>query len=152
MSWRQKILMAAVNFYPPFVGCGVRIRRAANGSFRTSMKLRWWNRNYVGTHFGGSLYLMTDPWLMLILMERLGSEYLVWDQSASIKFVTPGRTEVVANFEISEAEVEQVRREIEQEGVSRPRFIVEVKDRNGAVVAVVEKGLWAARKKKARAP
>lgn len=147
MSWRQKVLMAAVNFYPPFLGCGVRIRRQPDGGFRVSMKLRWWNRNYVGTHFGGSLYLMTDPWLMLILMERLGREYLVWDQSASIKFERPGRTEVEASFEISEAEVEQVRREIEQEGVSKPRFIVEVKDKNGVVVATVEKGLWAARKK-----
>lgn len=148
MSLRQSLLKLAVNFYPPFLGSGVKIKRSDTNGFEVSMALRFWNRNYVGTHFGGSLYLMCDPWYMLILMERLGRDYLVWDQSAKIDFKKPGRSKVRARFEISEAEVEQVKREIEQNGVSKPQFMVEIIDQAGVVVAVVEKGLWAARKKK----
>jgi len=44
------------------------------------MKLRWWNRNYVGTHYGGSLYSMTDPFFMVMLIENLGG-YDCWDKS-----------------------------------------------------------------------
>ena len=28
---------------------------------RVELRQRWYNRNYVGTHFGGSLFAMTDP-------------------------------------------------------------------------------------------
>ncbi len=148
MSFRQNLLKALVNIYPPFLGAGVRSRRSESGGFIVEMKLRWWNRNYVGTQFGGSLYLMCDPWFMIILMERLGPEFLVWDQTAKINFKRPGRTKVMARFEISQAEVDQVRREIETDGVSKPIFIVEVLDEAGKVVAEIEKGLWAARKKR----
>ena len=43
------------------------------------MKLSLRNQNYVGSHFGGGLFSMTDPFYMLMLMNVLGSEYLVWD-------------------------------------------------------------------------
>lgn len=90
---------------------------------------------------------MCDPWFMLILMEQLGTDYLVWDKSAKISFKKPGRTKVTARFEISPAELEQVKREIEAEGVSRPTFLVDVMDEEGEVVAEIEKGLWAALKR-----
>ena len=47
------------------------------------MKLRFWNANDVGTHFGGSLFAMTDAFL--------GSDYVVWDKAASIGYRKPGR-------------------------------------------------------------
>ena len=28
------------------------------------LTLRWYNRNYVGTHFSGNLFTMTDPFYM----------------------------------------------------------------------------------------
>ena len=39
------------------------------------MPLKWYNRNYVGTQFGGSLYSMTDPWYMLMLLNVLGKDF-----------------------------------------------------------------------------
>ena len=52
------------------------------------MGLNRLNRNYVGTQFGGSLYAMTDPFFMLMLMENLGRDYVVWDKAANIEFVS----------------------------------------------------------------
>ena len=43
-------------------------------SIDVEMKLRWWNANYVGTHFGGSLFAMTDAFYMLMVMAKLGKE------------------------------------------------------------------------------
>ena len=49
------------------------------------------NRNYVGTHFGGSLFAMTDPFYMLMMMRNLGPDYIVWDKHrGSISGVPPG--------------------------------------------------------------
>ena len=78
--------------YPPYLGAGVRVTRAEPDLSRVDVELRLtrWNRNYVGTHFGGSLYSMCDPFFMLMLMTRLGPGYVVWDKSASIEFLRPG--------------------------------------------------------------
>ncbi len=111
------------------------------------MRLRWWNRNYVGTHFGGSLYSMCDPFFMLILLERLGPEFIVWDKAASIRFRRPGKGTVSARFHISDERVAEIRQEVLEEGVVEPTFRTEVLNQEGKVVAEVEKLLYVRLKK-----
>ena len=67
-------------------------------SIDVEMKLRWWNANYVGTHFGGSLFAMTDAFYMLMVMAKLGSGYIVWDKAASIRYRKPGKGTVRQSF------------------------------------------------------
>jgi hypothetical protein len=85
-SWLFKRL---INLYPPYWGTGIRVTRLAGdySHLRVEMPLRFYNRNYVGTHFGGSLYAMVDPFYMLMLIQILGPDYLVWDRSAGIDFI-----------------------------------------------------------------
>jgi Domain of unknown function (DUF4442) len=89
-----------VNLWPPFLGAGIRVIRIAPDmkAVDVEMKLRWWNANYVGTHFGGSLYAMTDPFYMLMLMANLGCDYIVWDKAGSIRYRRPGRARCARNF------------------------------------------------------
>jgi hypothetical protein len=105
------------------------------------MKLRFWNRNYVGTHFGGSLYSMTDPFYVLMLIENLGREYIVWDKSAAIRFKKPGRGKMLAAFRLSDEQIEDIRQALRTQEKVEPEFMVEVKDESGAVVAEVQKVL-----------
>jgi acyl-coenzyme A thioesterase PaaI-like protein len=137
-----------LRIYPPFLGAGVRVRRADADLSRVEVEMRLtpWNRNFVGTHFGGSLYSMCDPFLMLMLMTRLGPAYLVWDRSASIEFVRPGRGTVAATFELPDARVEEIRREAERSEKVLPRFQVTVIGDDGLPVARVEKVLYVRRK------
>jgi len=100
-----------INFWPPFLGAGIRIRYISpdTKAVDVEMKLRFWNRNYVGTHFGGSLYSMTDPFFMLMLLDNLGPEYLVWDKAATIRFKKPGRGKVRAEFRLSDEQLDETR-------------------------------------------
>ena len=100
--WRRLRFKLLVNLYAPFLGAGVHVTRVAEdfGAIDVRMRLLPWNRNYVGTHFGGSLFAMADPWFMIILVERLGRGYVVWDKSGAIRFRKPGRGTVRASFEI----------------------------------------------------
>jgi len=139
-----------INVWPPFLGAGIRVKRLGPHETDVEMKLGRWNRNYVGTHFGGSLYSMTDPFFMLMLMENLGPEYLVWDKAATIRFKKPGRGAVRAEFRLSEEQVEEIRRAAAN-GKTEPTFVVQVKDESGDVVAEVEKVLWVRRKERAAA-
>jgi len=135
-------LIRLINLYPPYLGAGVRVQGSADlRRFEVSMRLSLLNRNYVGTHFGGSLYSMCDPFFMLILMQALGPEFVVWDKAASIRFRRPGRGRVRATFEIPEDRIESIRGEAIAAGKIEPVFQVEVVDDGGEVVAIVEKVL-----------
>ena len=80
--------------WPPFLFTGIRVVRLDDDFrfARVELRQHWYNRNYVGTHFGGSLFAMTDPFWMVLLMQRLGDGYRVWDQAAEIRFEKPGAT------------------------------------------------------------
>ena len=134
-------LKLLLNIYPPYLGAGIRVQHISE-DYReviVSMKLRWYNRNYVGTHFGGSLVSMTDPFFMLMLMNILGKEYVVWDQAARIKFIRPGRGRVVARFHLSQKQIDEIHIQTQSGAVFRPEYEVEIVDEEGQVVAQVVK-------------
>ena len=136
-----RALRRAVNLWPPFVGMGIRVKRVAPDmkAIDVEMKLRWWNANYVGTHFGGSLFAMTDAFYMLMLMANLGRDYIVWDKAASIRYRKPGRGTVRAEFRLTEAEIGDIREKLKTLPKYEPKFTVEVRDEQGIVIAEVEK-------------
>ncbi|MBI5650266.1 MAG: YiiD C-terminal domain-containing protein [Chloroflexi bacterium] len=145
-------LMKWINFYPPFLGAGIRVKHVAPDfrTIRVEMKLTRLNLNAVGTHFGGSLYAMCDPWFMLILMRALGDGYIVWDKAAHIQFLRPGRGTVAAEFHIAQATVDDLRARADAGEKIEPTFTADVIGEAGEVVARVEKLLYV-RKKNARA-
>ena len=144
---RASFLLRLMNLYPPYLGAGIRIRHFENFTvFESRMTLRFWNRNYFGSHFGGSLYSMCDPFYALILARILGSDYIVWDKAASIRFVRPGRGTVRARFEIPRERVEEIRAAADAGGKVEPVFEVRVVDGEGKVVAELEKVLYVRRK------
>ncbi|HEX2162338.1 MAG TPA: DUF4442 domain-containing protein, partial [Thermoanaerobaculia bacterium] len=110
MPRRRFDVLRLLSVWPPYLGAGIRVSRPDPHTFVVRLKLRWWNRNYFGTHFGGSLYAMCDPFFVLILAQALGKGYVVWDKAAAIRFVRPGRGTVTATFRLPPEEVEAIRR------------------------------------------
>ncbi len=137
-----------MNIWPPFLGAGIRVKRlqADWREIDVEMKLHGWNTNYVGTHYGGSLYSMTDPFFMLMLIENLGRDYIVWDKSATIRFRRPGKGLVSAKFRLSGEQIQEIREALGTEEKIDRMFAVEVKDESGAVVAEVQKQVQIRRK------
>src|SRR5262249_43930574 len=128
---KQRIkLTRFVRFYPPFLGAGVKVDSISKdfSTIEVSMPLKFWNKNYVGTHFGGSLYTMCDPFFMLILIPQLGPDYIVWDKAATIRFKRPGRGTVKARFHISADTVEDIRAQADHGDKVEPQFQVLVTD------------------------
>src|SRR5947207_11373133 len=137
-----------LNVWPPFRAAGIRVREIAP-DFRSAtveLRMRLLNRNYVGTHFGGSLFAMTDPFFMIMMMKNLGPEYLVWDKTGTIRFLKPARGTVVARFRIPEERVAEARAATQAGEKFEPKFVVEIVDAEGVTVADVEKTLYIRRK------
>jgi acyl-coenzyme A thioesterase PaaI-like protein len=135
--------MRLLSLYPPYLGAGIRVKASPDlRTFEVRMRIRRWNRNYVGTHFGGSLYSMCDPFFMLILVEALGRGYVVWDKAATIRFLRPGRGTVRATFHVPLVRIEEIRAAADARGKVEPTFQVDVLNDVGEVVAEVEKLLY----------
>jgi hypothetical protein len=143
-------LKVMFNLWPPLMGAGIRITRIQPDwrEVEVEMKLRRWNANYVGTHYGGSLYSITDPFYMVMFIEILGRDYIVWDKSAMIRFRKPGRGTVYAHFRITEEQVDEIREALKMEEKIDREFGVDVKSGDGETIAEVKK-LLQFRKKKA---
>jgi hypothetical protein len=141
-----------LNLYPPYLGAGIRVKRLESDwrAIDVEMKLRFWNSNYVGTHFGGSLYSMADPFYMLMLINNLGPGYIVWDKAATVRFRKPGTGKVSASFRLSDDQIEGIRRSLNTQDKIEPEFVVEVKDESGAVVAEVQKVLYVRKKEQGK--
>ena len=146
-SWRYKL----INFYPPYLGAGVQVlhRQSDEHTIRVRMKLTRLNLNAVGTHFGGSLYAMCDPFFMLILMHHLGRDYTVWDTAAAIRFVRPGRGAVYATFHIPQDTIDEIKAQADRGEKVEPVFQVDVIDDARQVIAQVEKHLYVRKRKAA---
>lgn len=143
-----RILKFLLNIYPPYIGAGVRVH-SISGDWKeltVSMPLGWYNRNILKTHFGGSLYSMVDPHLVLLLMQLLGKDYIVWDKSAEIEFVRPGRSRVWCTIAIPDGEVVAIRDQTESNKPCYPEFELKIVDSHGELVARVKKTLYVKRK------
>lgn len=138
-----------MNLWPPFLGAGIRIRRIAADwrEVEVELPLGLFNRNPHGTHFGGSLFAMTDPFHALMVMHNLGRDYLVWDKAASIDFMAPGRGRVRARYALTENDLQQIRARTADGDKHLHLFRADVQDAEGLVVARVEKIVYVRRKR-----
>ena len=138
------------NLWPVFRGAGIRVREIAPDfrSVTVELRAKLLNRNWVGTHFGGSLFAMTDPFFMIMMMQNLGREYTVWDKAGAVRFLKPAKGTVTAKFTLDPAEVEKAREATAGGEKYEPRFKVDIVDAEGVTVADVEKTLYIRRKNK----
>lgn len=140
-----RLLRWLFNLWPPFLFSGIRVR-AISPDWRyakVELKLAWYNRNYVRSQFGGSLFSMTDPFWMILVMHNLGGRYHVWDQAAEIRFVSPGRSNVFAEFRLEPSVIDEIHAATAGGEKHLRWFDVDVTTAEGTVVAKVRKQLYA---------
>lgn len=137
-----------INFWFPFLGAGIKIKEVnkERTKFLIRLKLSRRNKNLFGTQFGGSLYAMTDPFFVFILILNLGNDYIVWDKSANIEFIKPGKSKVYATIEIKKDRILELKSEIDNIGKATYFFEAEVKDPAGEIIAKVKKEVYVRKK------
>ncbi len=147
-SLRHRFLMKLVSLYPPYLGAGVRVTYPKDDPHRITVRmgLHWWNKNLFGTQFGGSLYSMCDPHFVFILLKILGPGYVVWNKSAQIEFLRPGRGRVTATFHVPSEKIAEIRTAADRGEKVEPVLLVEIVGDDGGLVARVTETLWVKKK------
>lgn len=145
---RKNFLDKLINYYGPFLGAAVKMRNMTKDfrSCTVEMDLTFYNKNYMGTQFGGSLYSMTDPWYMLMLIKNLGNGYIVWDKAATIQFKKPGLGKVKADFLLTQEVIDEIKASCEASVKTDKIFKVEIRDESGKLIAEVDKTLYIRKK------
>lgn len=152
LSDSPEFMRRAMNFYSPLRGAGIHVHHISANfeEVEVQMPLTRRNKNIMGTHFGGSLYAMADPFYMLILMKRLGSHYHVWDQEANIRFVAPGKALVKGVFQVDDQILEEIKAKAANGDKVLHTFELDITHTDGSVVAHVTKVLYIRLKKQYR--
>ncbi len=145
-----RLFKVVINSWPPFLGAGIRVVEIAPDwrTVRVALRLRWYNRNYVRSHFGGSLFAMTDPFYMLLLLRNLGRDYVVWDMEAQIHYLRPGRGTVSAVFHLDDNTLAEIRARAAGGAKVNETFYADVVDEAGERVAAVKKTLYIRKKER----
>ncbi|WDS53692.1 DUF4442 domain-containing protein [Vibrio aestuarianus] len=150
--YKPNIVKWALNSRPPFCGAGIYIDEISEDFRQVKMrlKLRWWNKNANRTQYGGSIFSLTDPVYSLMLMGILGEKYYVWDKEASINFIKPGQSDLYADFEITQDQLDTIFASTVNGDKCFPEFIIHVKNAQGDVVSEVQRKLYVRKKPKYR--
>lgn len=144
----KKDRLKLANWWPPFLGAGIRLKNIAADmrSMDTELRMHWWNKNYVGTHYSASMYSMIEPFYMLMLLENLGKDYVIWDKKTTIEFQKPAKGTLTAHFNLTQEQIDDIRHKADTQYKYEPEFTVQIKDEAGDVVAEAHKILYVKRR------
>lgn len=154
MRVSPRTILKLISWWPPFMVAGIRVVDfdLERGYVVTRLRVRPWNRNYFGTHFGGSLYAMADPFYVFLLIQRLGRDYYVWDRASEIDFVKATSEDVFARFEVTAEHADEIRRQAASGEKVEPVWETRIETATGEVICHVKKRLYVRRKPGRRPP
>lgn len=140
--------MRRISLYPPYLGAGISLKKHNSDftCFEVELKIKWYNRNLFKTHFGGSIYAMSDPFFVFIILNFLGSGYIVWDKSAKIDFLKPGKGTVKGIFKIEEEKLIEIKKEIDLIEKKTYFFNAEIKNSDNEIIAKIKKEIYIRKK------
>lgn len=137
-----------LNFWPCIWFTGGRVTHLSPDFRRLTvrLKLTWRTRNIVGTIYGGSLYSSTDPFYMLMLMQILGKDYVVWDKGCTIRFKRPAKQTVFAEFHITDAMLAELKTQVATRGHTTVVWPIAFRSADGVVFTELEKQIYVSTK------
>lgn len=138
-----RLFAAAMSAYPPLFAAGVRVRDISDdwSSAHLILKVNRLNNNAHGAAFGRSLFSMTDAMFGTLVMQRLGREYEAWTRTGTFQYINPGRNNAHATVQITDAMVEQIKREIASDGFCNIPYTTVITNDDGSTVGIGQQEL-----------
>jgi len=141
-------LRQGINAWPTFAAQKITVTEIADDWTRAviSLDLTPENANYFGTAFGGSLFSMIDPFVVILAANQLGVDYAVWDKTVEIDFVRPGTGPVTATVDMPADVIDDLRAATADGQKVLRTFEVPLLAEDGSTVAIQRRLLYIRRK------
>lgn len=146
---KHKLLKLAFNCSSMYRRTTARVHSVSEDLMKIVIRvpISYRNRNYVGSIFGGSMFSAVDPIPMVQLINLLDSSHVVWDKSAQVRFKTPAREDLYAQFTYSAEELQSIRNQVAQRNEIDIVKTTSLTDKAGVqVFCEVEKTIYVADK------
>lgn len=132
------------NISPMYRSTGGRLLEVSDNLqyVKIKLSLNYKTKNYVGTLYGGHMYSCVDGIYMVQLINILGSDYVVWDKAATIRFRRPGNQTLFAEFKLSDAFIEKIKTEIAEDKEKDYTLQVDLRDSEGRIYVEIEKVIY----------
>lgn len=141
---RAELVRPLMNLWPPFLAAGIRITHWSRDfrHVKVTLRHRRLSANYLGTLYGASLFSMTDPFWVMMIGRALGPDYQVWDKSADIDFIKPGRSHVYAEFTLTERVLDEIRSATMDGDKHFHWFSTDITTSDGTLIARIRKQVY----------
>ncbi len=147
---KHKLFKYGFNFSPMYKRSTAKIIEVSNDLLNVKIKLplSYKNKNYVNSIFGGSMFSAVDPIPMVQLINLIGEDYVVWDKSAEVFFKKPAKENLYADFNYSEKELTEIKKQVSEKGEIEIIKITQLTNEDGTqVYCEVKKTIYVADKK-----
>lgn len=141
-------ILKLIQFWGPYLFSGIKVVYISKDlhEIKVRLKTSFWNSNYFGTHYGGSLFSMCDPFYVFIVLDKMSKEHIAWDKSSEIDFVKAVKEPVFASFKIESELIEKFKSDCLENFKIEPVFETDVVTASGEVVARIKKKIYIRRK------
>ena len=132
-----------LRFYPPFFFGRIVVQNVSKDftEVSVSVKKSLLNLNIAKTIFGGTMFSAADPFIAIMFWQifktRFNQNIIVWLKSAEIIYKKPASTKLSLQFKITEKEIQEAKRVLDEKGKFVAEHQVELKNTKGEVCAIV---------------
>ncbi len=132
-----------LNLFPPLLFNRIRVVALSDDfldcTVRVSRSLL--TRNLQGSTFGGTIFSSADPFYAVMYWQALahrGTHVQAWLRSSSIRYLKPAKTALTLRFTLTEEDIREALRALEQQGHFAKQHRVEIMDSFDIVCAVAD--------------
>jgi acyl-coenzyme A thioesterase PaaI-like protein len=128
--------------YPPFLFFGAKIT-SVDHQVKIELPLRWYNKNFHGTMFGGLMCAVSDPFSALLTQRLLGVKKVdVWTKKNCVEFMRPATSTLTLTVVVSDEDLQAIQKSLDEDDRAVHSFTHFFTDRRGREVAKVENTIF----------
>ena len=124
-----------MRFYPPLFFQRILVTRFDKGFRGAEVKIKksFFNKNYNGSIFGGTIFSAADAFYPVLLYQVLthkGYKIRAWSHSLAIRFRKPAKTDLHFKINLSDEIIDDCEQVLNTIGKYRRTFPIEIYDKN----------------------
>ncbi|RFZ94332.1 DUF4442 domain-containing protein [Mucilaginibacter conchicola] len=136
-----------MRFYPPLLFQRIWVQRFHNGFKGVEVKVfkSFFNKNYNGTIFGGTIFAAADPFLPVLFDRILYSpdrKLRIWSKSSRIDFLKPANSTLKFSIVIDDHHIKEALEILETIGKYEKTFLVDIFNADGEVCASLQNEVY----------
>lgn len=143
MKVSENVLKWAMRLYPPLLFQRIWVKKIYKNFLGAEVKINksMLTLNFGNAIFGGTIYSATDPFYALLfgqILSHKGYKISVWLQSASIRFLKPGKEDLYYSIIITNEMIQDAEENLNEKGVFVKSYPIEIYSKNGQLYAVAK--------------